>query len=172
MTGAVIAVLSVAGGAAAASAAMAAFQRGDFFENFSNNFHNNFRIGLTFLVGSALAAQAWGGGVQAAGGNGLNGWVSSKYAYGPAKLQGGLTIGSATGFNGVQPGNATPEGLTWGLHEFGHTVQYIGLSAFTGALQGNSDHAWAGYLGLGVAGLAGGGDSFWEAGADTVGGWF
>ncbi|WP_373998294.1 FG-GAP-like repeat-containing protein [Bdellovibrio bacteriovorus] len=165
--GAALAVASVAGGAAVSAAALAAFKGGDFWENFSNSFHANFRVGLIFLGGSAIAAGALGGGISAAGGNGLNGYIVSNKGFGPEWMQGAMTMGPATNYNGVTLATKTGS-TTFGAHEFGHTLQFIGLSAVNGAVKANTDGVWASYIGLGITGAVSP-NNFWERNATEAG---
>jgi RHS repeat-associated protein len=188
LTGAVVAVASVAGGAAVAAGAMAAFQEGDFGKNFEKNFHSNFQIGISFLILSALGADIFGGGIADAGGNGLNGYVASNRPYGwslgqldPNKqgLSGGMTIGPATGYSGLVPSSTLDSGfgsgwITFGEHEYGHTLQYIGLSALAGMNSRSDVNAanntiWGTYLGAGFTGLFPAISAPWENSASRLG---
>jgi hypothetical protein len=153
--GALAAVGSVAGGAAAASAVMAAFQGGDFLKNFSNNFHTNFRISAAFLAAGAIYASIFSGGVAQASGNGLQGALRSNQALLDGR-QSGLTIGSSAIFDSASVAS----------HEFGHTLQFIGISALTRSPQ----EAWNAYLGLGAIGTIPIVGSAWEAPATWLGG--
>jgi hypothetical protein len=70
---------------------------------------------------------------------------------------GGLTIGSAS----VYDSNA--------VHEFGHTIQFIGLSAVIGANGGSNWDVWHTYLALGIVGTVPYLGAGWEASADVLG---
>ena len=153
---ALAAVGSAAGGAAVAAMAVASRQGGNFWTNAENAFHANFRTSATFLALSAVAAAAFGGGVVAAGGNGLNGFVQSKDSFWLGGNVGDLTIGSSAIFNGT--------GSLAG-HSMGHTLQFIGLSFITG----DTAKAWTSYLGAGIVGVTPLG-GFWESLADILGG--
>jgi hypothetical protein len=157
--GAWIAIASVAGGALAASAAMAVFQGGSFWENLEKNFHTNFRIGAAMLAGSAIYADIFGGGVAEAGGhNGLQGFVRSNSST-VAGRSNGLTIGSAAFYDNAEVAS----------HEFGHTLQFIGLSAVMGLNHSSNWDVWRMYLSLGVAGAIPYLGVGWEAGASAIG---
>ena len=161
--GALAAIGSVAGGSLVAAMAQAAFQGGNFWENVGKNFDTNFMIGVAFLGVGTIAADLFGGGVASAGGNGLNGWVSSNDTFGVPN-GGGLTIGSATAFSGANNGLIM-------AHEFGHTLQFIGLSALSGAVGTGSAGAWSAYAGLGGLGAAfpSGAGAWWENMASNIG---
>lgn len=133
--------------------------------NFWGAFHTNFRIGAAFLAGGVIAADVFGGGVAAAGGNGLNGWVASNNAFG-VPGGGGLAIGSATTFAGADSIGAIRS------HEFGHTLQFFGLSALSGAAGTGSAGVWGAYGGLGVWGavVPTGSGAWWEGMAWGLGG--
>ncbi len=104
-------------------------------------------------------AEIWGGGISGAGGNGLNGWISSNKSYG---FGDGLTLGSSSNlFNKYTPDLAT--------HEFGHTVQFIGLAAIGSATGRPMENTWGMYIGLGVLGTSSYG-TWWEKNADALGG--
>ena len=135
--------------------------------NFWSSFNTDFDVSVGFLTMSVVAADLLGGGVVAAGGNGLNGWVESKT---PILGGGGLTIGSATLLSGVAPSDAAQYG-SFAAHEFGHTLQFIGLSAAAGALNSQAT-AWGAYGGLGVLGAVapGGAGAWWEQNATALGG--
>lgn len=169
---AAIAVGSVAGGALAASAAFSAFQGGNFWDNVGNNFHTTFRIGAAFLALSAVLAWTFGGGVGVAGGNGLQGFVTSTNGYGP--FQGALTLGSAASYNGATPAsNIYAEGefvTTFANHEFGHTLQFIGMAAIAGASGASSmDIVWQSYVGFGIIGTIPVVGAPWEGMASFLG---
>jgi RHS repeat-associated protein len=157
---ALLAVGSVAVGAFTASMAMAAFQGGNFWENTGNNFHSFFRVGAAFLTGSALAADVFGGGVAGAGGNGFQGYVVSNSAI--AGQSGGLTVGSSALY--------TTRGASTALaaHEFGHTLQFIGLAGLGGAAGAGPGAVSGAYLGLGALGLTSAG-AWWENMATGLG---
>ncbi len=136
------AVGSVAGGAALAAGAMAAGQEGDFWNNFDNNFHDNFRISCAFLVTNVIWSDITAGGIIRAGGNGFNGYTETLgTAYAPS---GGVTIGSATSFNGVSSGFV--DANIW--HEAFHTIQFIAISGGSK----NTQKAWEAYIGVGLLG--------------------
>lgn len=94
--------------------------------------------------------------------------VTASKAYGPEWMQGGLTIGSATNYNGVNHWDMTDDLVPYAFHEFGHTVQFIGLSGIAGALNGNNDNTWQAYIGLGGTGTIWT-SGFWETGASKSG---
>ena len=154
---------SVAGGAFVGAMHMAVFQKGDFWKNTGNNFHSFFRVGAAFLAGSAIVASAFGGGVAGAGGNGLQGYVVSNNAIGG--VQGGLTIGPSTLF--ADRGSVAAVGV----HEFGHTIQFIGLAGAAGLAGRGPGDVWGAYLGLGVLGLTPAG-AWWENMATGLGAMF
>jgi hypothetical protein len=148
---ALAAVGSVAGGAAAGAAIYATVSSafsGDWStwgDNFTSAFHTDFRIGLGLLAGGAIIAD-FGGGLISAGGNGLQGYIQ---AADPILGGGGFTLGSASVISGVSPldliGNSGV--TTFAQHEFGHTLQWIGLSAL-GSVARNSIYGIGGVLGL------------------------
>lgn len=133
---AMLAVASVAGGAALAAGTMAAFQGGNFFDNFSSNFHTLFRVSATFLAVSAIAAP---GGVTGVGGNGIQGYVTSGKPYFGAEAS-GLTIGSSATYSGA-----------FGPHEFAHTLQFIGMAGVAG-YQNPSNPTSSLYISYGITG--------------------
>ncbi|MBO9668531.1 MAG: RHS repeat-associated core domain-containing protein, partial [Bdellovibrio sp.] len=118
-TGAAIAVLSVAGGAAVTAIAMASLQEGDFWKNAENNFYPNYGMGLMMLILSVVYVHDFAGGVdpKTTGGNGLQGWIGAKGEL-IKDASSGLTIGHA----------AVVDSAARTAHEFGHTLQYIGIS--------------------------------------------
>lgn len=75
-----------------------------------------------------------------------------------------MTFGSATKLSNS---SKTP-GLV--AHEFGHTLQFIGLSALSGAAGGRSmENLWGAYSLIGIVGITSYG-SWWEGMADVFGG--
>ena len=139
------AIASAAGGAAVTSAIQAAFQGGDFWKNFENKFHYNFRISALFLAGSSVFA--WGD--IKAGGDGLQGWITDKGGKG-----GGLTFGSGTYF-GAAPSSPMSNGWMSGLvelgeHEFGRYIQYTGLMAVGSAFGLSNENSAGAYYAVGL----------------------
>jgi len=122
-------------------------------------FQENMIISSSFFllnVGGAAAAGAYGG----AGVNGLQARVRWTKTPGSG---GALTIGPAAHFNvplsaPIEVGSKT----TFAAHEFGHTIQFIALSAL--------GSPWMPYLGMGLVGLT---DTpigrFWEDTASLFG---
>jgi RHS repeat-associated protein len=142
------ATAATAGGAALTAGVQSLFTGSSFGEAFRWNFN----LSEAFLGGGALTAAKFGGGVARVGNNGLiQGFVESNN-----QILGccALTFGSGSVFSTVAPGDPmslTDATLTYGVHELGHTVQFIGMSALG---------RWAAlpYLGLGGLELA------WEKG--------
>jgi RHS repeat-associated protein len=132
--GALAAIGSVAGGAALAAGLSTAISGGSFDEKF----HSFFRVGLSFLGIAALAAP---GGISSVGGNGLQGYVVSKKAAFVGYSETGLTIGSAATYN-------AGGGTALAGHEFGHTLQFIGIAA----LNSDPKKTWEIYGAIGAFG--------------------
>ena len=89
---------------------------------------------------------------------------------------GGLTLGSATILDGVTAGDAAGSGTlaaSIGAHEFGHTIQYLGLAAASGAYSNYRDqivlNTWGAYLGLGLLGTIPVAGTWWENMASWLG---
>jgi RHS repeat-associated protein len=155
--GAFAAVGASALGAAVFAAVFASFQDGDYWENFSNNFHTNFRIAAGFLAAGALASYFFGGGVLEAGAGDLylNGWVASNKSldiFGWQVGGRGLTLGSASFLRGEYHSYAV--GLL--THESGHAIHFILTAVWSGLFtqmtgRGDAGTPWIAY---GVTGAA------------------
>lgn len=148
---AALAVASVAGGALTVSLIVSSFQDGDYLKNVGDNFHSPFRFGAGFLAASAIISVPFGG-LSGAGGNGFQGWISTKN---PVFGQyGDLTVGNSAIFSGASPASSFAEsGVQLGLHSWGHTLQYFGFAAAGGALGLNTDQIMATYLGFSGLGV-------------------
>lgn len=72
----------------------------------------------------------------------------------------GLTTGSA----------AFLDDAALAAHEYGHTLQFIGISFLGGATKRPLENTWLAYLSLGAAGYIGGTSHWWELNADHLGG--
>jgi hypothetical protein len=144
------------GATAIGSAAAAGIESAVTGKSFMDIFNRNFGISATFLGAGAIAALAGDGVVKFGANSLLQGYVqSSECSLG---CNAGLTIWSASSVSG----GAAADLLA---HELGHTLQFIGLSAF-----GNP---WPPYLVLGSWGFWGGTSVpgvIWEGIADALGG--
>lgn len=136
-------------------------------KTFMNLFWRNFGRAGWILAGMSVVAATEGGGLVDAGANHLlQGYVQSKEATGGHT--GGLTLGSVSYFSGAGPHErSSNEKYSLGEHEFGHTLQFIGLSAL-------GDYGAGVYIGLGILGArwpdsAG---KWWEDMASALGGFF
>lgn len=132
--GAFQAVGSTAGGSVLAASAMSYGQTGSWTQNLAGNFHAMFRVGSTFLAGSALygAATAPVGVSGQAGGNGITGYAGASSMgseYTADSWQGLNLTGNAASITG--PGNL---GI---FHESMHTAQFIGHSYLAGRMERN-----------------------------------
>ena len=160
LLGATKAIGAAAAGSAAAAGAESLLGRA----SFGSAFQRNFNLTGWGLAGSAAVAATpfLGGGIEAAGANGLlQGYVQSAQSVIPGTKAGGLAFGSGA-FLGGSGSTLVGGGATLAAHEFGHTLQFIGLS---GAL-GGVVNPWLPYAGLGAASAIGGpGSLFW--GFDT-----
>lgn len=143
-----------------------------FFENAAAFTKGAFAVSAAFLVGSAYVAASAGGGIANIGANGLfQGFVQSNNAIG---ISGGLTIGSSSIFSGSSAQSTASAGGLLGAHEYGHTLQFIGISALMGLdRNGTPENAVASsftlYSVLGVWGLTPAG-AFWEQFGSFLGG--
>ena len=160
LLGAAEAIGSAAAGSAVAAGAESLLGRA----SFGSAFQRNFNLTGWGLAGSAAVAATpfLGGGIEAAGANGLlQGYVQSAQSVIPGTKAGGLAFGSGA-FLGGSGSTLVGGGATLAAHEFGYTLQFIGLS---GAL-GGVVNPWLPYAGLGAASAIGGpGSLFW--GFDT-----
>jgi hypothetical protein len=186
--GAAVSAVATATVATAVNAAQTGYWSWETFEKVGRStFQTDFMVGAAYLAGGALVSDIFAGGVASAGGNGLQGYVVAKDS-----LLGGdsMTLGSAAVIGSTKEMEATLS------HEFGHTLQFIGLSALSGGasqLPGISALDWAGqfwkgheqrlawgsFLGLAIPGAANarfGGDGntdsgwlFWEYFATDLG---
>lgn len=114
---------------------------------FGDAFQRNFGLSSLGLVGGI----AFGGKILSAGANGpLQGYVQS------SKHFGAVTFGSAAVFDEAGPSGFIVQSvlgqLTYGQHELGHTIQFIGMSAFHGVA---GLGPWIPYGLLGAAGYLG-----------------
>ena len=159
VAGGLLGATEALGAAAAGSAVSAGLESAIWGGSFGSAFRRNFNIAGLTLAGGAVAGALGGGGIVGAGSNGLlQGYVQSKHAFLNPKAVGGLTLGSGAYLGGA-PSSLIGGGATLAAHEFGHTLQFIGLSGALG-------NPWLPYLGLGAASAVGGpGSLFW--GFDT-----
>ena len=147
--GAAHAMLSTAAGSAVA-AGVEHFRTGT---SFGSAFFRDFGISSLNL----FAGAAFGGGIVGAGKNGaLQGYIRVARRVDPRG--GGFTVGSAGLFGGAGPGSGAAFNaagkmvLSLGSHEFGHTLQFIGLSAIHGPF---GSGPWIPYALMGLAGISG-----------------
>ena len=148
---ALYAIGSAAIGSYAVAGAMSYGQTGSFTQNLGKNFHTPFRITMAFLTVSAIASGisagtgVWGSNPSSdfyAGGTGTQGYVGSNsgnaYARGPG------FAGSGTG---AWVGGPNPPIL----HEWGHSLQFIGTAYLAGRMdrkvQGSGSR-WVNMYGL------------------------
>jgi RHS repeat-associated protein len=168
LAGAAAAIGATAAGSATAAAALAAFQGGNFWDNFNHNFAGFFTVSALFLAGSAVL----GGGVVEAGANSaFQGYVQTNNA-GLFGYSGGVTIGSGSALYQTAPGASTQyAGVTYAAHELGHTIQFIMLAPLTANSSDPVTSTWLIYLGLGYLGSPYGPawGNFWEYSANSVG---
>ena len=117
--------------------------------SFMDAWTRNFGIGASFLGASGLLA--WGGvggGFAEAGANSMfQGFVAFRdETFG---LCCGFTFGNSAGFaRSPMAAHSLNPTITYFQHEFGHTIQFIGLSAL-----GDWVNLWIPYVGLGAPGL-------------------
>jgi RHS repeat-associated protein len=134
---------------------------------FGEVFLRNFDIAGGFLLAGVISAAIAGGGYAGAGTYGLQGYVRSEKPL-PLFGRGGMTAGPAAAYSGVRNPltAAAPTSVTASLaaHEFGHTIQFMILSAF-----GDVVNPWLSYGGLGVPGFLGWRDNPWENFASRLG---
>jgi len=148
LTGGIGPALIATAATAAGSALFAAVEAIAFGESFESTFRRDFNMSEAVLGTMAAAAKLFGGGVVKMGANGwFQGYVQSRDLM---LGGGGFTFGSGSIFSGVakdDPMNLAEPLITYGIHEAGHTVQFIELSVAFGK--------WAPvpYLALGGMGL-------------------
>jgi RHS repeat-associated protein len=129
-----------------------------FFDAFLQNFGVSSAF-LTLNVGAAIAG-ANGGFAGSGSKRLLQGYVQFEGNQG-----GGLTLGSSSGLYRAGTGPAIRGSpITLAAHEFGHSLQFVGLSAFGGVA-----NPWISYLGLGAPGLIWHANP-WERAASWLGG--
>jgi RHS repeat-associated protein len=166
-SGVVRATASIVGGAAGSSAISASvaslYSDGSWGSHFMDAFKFNLAFGGGLFASGLLGAELFGGGVNDVGGNGMAGFVQSKDGNGW-----GLTLGPSVIIGGGGLNKTGYYGATLGVHEFGHSVQFMGLS-----LLGNPVATWGAYLGLGalspdILNVT----DWWERAASSAGKWF
>jgi RHS repeat-associated protein len=136
------------GGAAIGSAAAAEVEHIATGVPFGKAFQRNFNTASWLLTAEAGAAVVAGGGIASIGSyTGMSGYVRSVRPFSSSYDWMAITLGPTTLFGGGTENDVVRHTLAF-MHEFGHTVQFIGLSAL-----GHGARRWDPYLALGFLGI-------------------
>jgi RHS repeat-associated protein len=142
--------------------------------SFGRAFQRNFNIAGWMLAGDVGIATTLGGGFAGAGQyHLLQGYVRSKRALNIPFLRGlnAATSGSSSIYFGVRPIDRYEVLRTYGGHEFGHTLQLVGMSALGGFINPWIPYATFGALGA-IDQFSPGASAFgaaWESSATFLG---